>query len=239
MRPLLPLAALSLALASVGLGMGGALAQTTPDSARAEAIRNPGGGTSSRWGQLPPAQQAALQPLASEWDGLSDAHRRKWLALARNFGRMSAEEQGTLHSRMTQWATLSPRERSRARLNFAEVQRLAPVDKRKAQWDAYRALTEDERKALAQRATATPRGSAIPPRPVPESRLAPIPPNALSPGPGGPRIALTPPARPALSDEPAAAADSGPVLPTGAQAPASLDESTLPDMATSLRPAAP
>jgi len=105
--------------------------------------------SASKWARLPANQKLALQPLATEWDSLDEAHRRKWMAMARNFDRMNPQEQATLHSRMTDWTALSPRERMRARLNFAEVQRLAPESERKAKWEAYRALSEDERKALA------------------------------------------------------------------------------------------
>ena len=157
----------------------------------------------SKWARLPARQQAALRPLAAEWDGLDAAHRRKWMALARNFDRMSAQEQATLHSRMTDWAALSPRERVRARLNFAEVQRLAPEGERKAKWEAYRALSEDERKALAERAAPPPRGTALPVRPVPPERLAPVPPAALQGTHGGPRIVLTPPPPQTLVPTPA------------------------------------
>lgn len=183
-------------------------AAATPAAAQ-EAQRRPvsAGATegTAHWARLPASQKKALQPLAAEWDKLDEAHRRKWMALARNFDAMGPQEQSTLHSRMTEWALLSPRERVRARLNFAEVQRLAPESERKAKWDAYQALSEDERRALAERAVA-PRGTAPPVRPVQRERLAPLPPAALQRGHGGPRIALTPPAapNPVRAAEPAA-----------------------------------
>ena len=196
-------------------GAGATLAQTA--GGRNAAVSTE---TASRWSRLPANQKLALQPLGTEWDGLGEAHRRKWLAMARNFDRMSPQEQATLHSRMTDWAALSPRERVRARLNFAEVQRLAPESERKAKWEAYRALTEEERKALAERATPTPRGTALPVRPVARERLAPVPPAALQGGHGGPRIALTP----AAPRPPAAVATPAPVArptePSSSAAPA-------------------
>lgn len=242
MPRLMPLTLLALALA----GLGAASAQADPNTDR------PPGATAApqstaQWEQLPRAQQAALRPLAAEWDTLGDAHRRKWLVLARNFGRMNADEQATLHSRMAQWTALSPRERSRARLNFAEIQQLAPSDERKAKWEAYRALSDDERKALADRAAATPRGAVLPLRPVPESRLAPVPPSALRAAHGGPRITLTPPAaasEPASEPAPPAAAMTPmqPVAPeplADAEVPATLQELAPPDMAAPLLPASP
>lgn len=153
-----------------------------------------GAQTLSRWIALPKDQKLALQPLAAEWDKLSQPHRRKWISLARNFEQMSAQEQATLHARMAEWARLSPNDRARARFNFAEVQRLVPADERKAKWEAYQALSADERSALAKRAQPTPRGTAASVRPVAKERLVPVPAAALQAGQSGPRIALTPPA---------------------------------------------
>lgn len=259
MHALLAISFLALALGGpVGAGAqdrGNANGGSAKHSAGADAA------ASERWQQLPPVKQAALAPLASEWDKLDEAHRRKWQALARNFDRMAPEEQQTLHSRMAEWAALSPRERVRARLNFAEVQRLAPSDQRKAQWDAYRALSDEERKALADQATKLPRGTALPVRPVPQGRLAPVPASAYQSSYGGPRIALTPPqaqqaapsshprATPAVDTSPGAGqatpamAPAAPaavtVLPAGSDAPASVLESAPPDLSTPQSPIAP
>lgn len=145
------------------------------------------------WTDLTAAQQAALRPLAQHWNGLSEAHKRKWLALSRNYNKLSADEQATLHGRMAEWAGLSARDRAQARLNFAEVKRLAPADERKAKWEAYQALSEEERRKLAASAAAVPTTAALPLRPVPERKLAPIPDSALSQGHGGPRIQIAPP----------------------------------------------
>ena len=62
---------------------------------------------------------------------------------------MSGAEQAKLHSRMTEWAALSPQQRTQARLNFAETKQLSPDDK-KAKWEAYQALPPG-RKAQARR----------------------------------------------------------------------------------------
>jgi hypothetical protein len=52
---------------------------------------------------------------------------------------------------MGEWARLSPSDRARARLNFQETKQISP-EERQAKWQAYQALPEPERKALAQRA---------------------------------------------------------------------------------------
>ena len=120
--------------------------------------------------------------------------KRKWLALSRNYSEMSAEDRKTLHSRMIEWAALSNQQRTQARLNFAEVKRI-PADERKAKWEQYQALSEEEKRKLAERAPPKPRGAAIPVRPVSSQKLVPVP--AVTPGvQHTPRILLTPPPAP-------------------------------------------
>jgi hypothetical protein len=181
------------------------------------------------WTDLSAEQQAALRPLAQHWNGLSEAHKRKWLVLSRNYNKLGAGEQATLHGRMGEWAALSARDRAQARLNFAEVKRLAPADERKAKWEAYQALSEEERRKLAASA-AVPTTAALPLRPVPERKLAPIPDSALAQGHGGPRIQLAPhradvpmlapvpPSAEAMYPQPAAAPAAAPASPAPAVA---------------------
>ncbi|RZJ19757.1 MAG: DUF3106 domain-containing protein [Haliea sp.] len=155
------------------------------------------------WAELPLAQQQALAPLSGTWADLSEAHKRKWLALSQNFPKLPAAEQATLHSRMKEWAALSPKQRTLARLNFGETKRISPDDK-KARWEAYQALSEEEKRKLAAAATAKPPTTAAAIRPVPKQKLTTIP----KPGPEAkaPRIAASqqpeagqPPGRPAVS----------------------------------------
>ena len=186
------------------------------------------------WDSLTPGQQAALKPLAPHWNGISEPHKRKWLALSRNYAAMKPEDQATLHSRMTEWAGLSAQQRAQARLNFAEVKRL-PADERKAKWEAYQALSEEEKRTLAERArSARPSSVAVPVRPVPSRKLAPVPaiPPSLAKGEHTPRIQLAPPpaATPAMPTAsptapppvvtPAPAAPAAPPVPAEAQVPA-------------------
>lgn len=56
-----------------------------------------------------------------------------------------------MQDRMTEWARLTPDERGRARLSFQEAKQLSPQE-RQARWEAYQALPEEDRKALANRA---------------------------------------------------------------------------------------
>jgi len=153
--------------------------------------------TKPLWSELTAEQQQALKPLGTHWNTLNIGQKRKWLALSRNFGSMSADDQSTLHSRMIEWAALSNQQRAQARLNFAEVKRI-PADERKVKWEQYQALSEEEKRKLAERAPPKPRGAAIPVRPVSSQKLVPVP--AITPGgQHTPRILLAPPPAPAAT----------------------------------------
>src|SRR6476661_9479509 len=126
------------------------------------------------WSELNAEQQAALKPLAPSWNGMTVAHKRKWLALSSNYRAMSPDEQAKLHSRMTEWAALTPQQRTQARLNFAEAKRV-PADERKAKWEAYQALSPEEKKKLAAGAPAKTPPTAAAVRPVSPQKLANVP----------------------------------------------------------------
>jgi hypothetical protein len=102
---------------------------------------------------LTPGQQAALQPLAPDWPSISTDHKIKWLELASQWPKLSPNERQRIQERMAQWTTLTPQQRGAARAQYKQAQELAPVD-RQARWEAYQALSEDERKGLAARAAA-------------------------------------------------------------------------------------
>ena len=126
------------------------------------------------WAELTKAQQQALQPLNDRWSEISEPQRRKWIALSQNFDRLSPDEREKLHSRMTDWASLSVQQRNQARLNFAATNKLAPDDK-KAQWEAYQALSPEEREKLATGARKPPPGAALAIKPVPPEKMVVVP----------------------------------------------------------------
>lgn len=126
------------------------------------------------WQELTPPQQQALAPLAGAWNTLSEAHKRKWLALSVNFPKLSTAEQAMLRSRMTEWAAMSPQQRTQARLNFGETKRMSPDDK-KAKWEAYQALPAEEKRKLATDAAVKPPTTAAAVKPVPKQKLATVP----------------------------------------------------------------
>lgn len=127
-----------------------------------------------RWSALSSAQQQALQPLASTWDSLSDGHKRKWIALAKNYSALTPIEKETLHSRMAEWASLTPRDRELARFNFVQTKKL-PVPDRASNWEAYKALSPEERQKLAEQARVKSAGAAAVIKPVPPEKLTSIP----------------------------------------------------------------
>ncbi|MEJ1162380.1 DUF3106 domain-containing protein [Variovorax sp. CCNWLW186] len=175
---------------------------STSSSASHPSTSKVASATKPHWSELTAEQQQALQPLASHWHTLSTGHKRKWLALSRNYANMSADDRTTLHSRMIEWAALSNQQRAQARLNFAEVKSV-PADERKAKWEQYQALSEEEKRRLAERAPVKPRGAAVPVRPVPAQKLVAVP--AVTPaGQHTPRILLAPPASATAAAAPAA-----------------------------------
>jgi len=126
------------------------------------------------WEVLNTPQKLALYPLAPRWAVLSEKQKRSWLAIAQGFPALPAVEQERLHSRMTEWATLSAQQRSQARLNYAVTQKLAPDNKR-AQWEAYQALSKAEKTRLTQAAARRPLGAATAVQPVAPRKLVKVP----------------------------------------------------------------
>lgn len=134
------------------------------------------------WSELTPAQRSALRPLQAQWAGIEDARKRKWLDIAARFPRMSPEQQHRLRERMAEWAAMSPAQRNAARLQF-ETARLVPPDERQARWDAYQALPNEQRQALAEQAARRAPAARVAARPDPIRSEAKS--NIVQPTPGG------------------------------------------------------
>ena len=142
------------------------------------------------WVELTTAQRQALAPLAGTWDTVSEAQKRKWLAMSVKFPKLAPDEQAKLHSRMSEWVALSPQQRTQARLSFGEAKQLSADDK-KAKWEAYQALPPEEKRKLAAGAAKPPQAAAAV-KPVPAARLATLPKQVHQPDSKGPRIAVAP-----------------------------------------------
>lgn len=115
--------------------------------------------TKPAWKDLTAAQKQALQPLAPHWDRLGEERKLKWLVISKNYPTLSPDEQAKVHRRMSKWVTLSQQERTQARQNFKQIKTLTPEQKA-IQWEAYQALSPDERRKLADQARARPAGVA-------------------------------------------------------------------------------
>jgi hypothetical protein len=103
------------------------------------------------WSELHRDQQSALHPLQKTWSELTDVQRRKWIAIVKNFNKLSEEDQAKIRERMEAWAALKPLERERARENFATSKLAQPSDKASS-WEEYQALPQDEKDKFALQA---------------------------------------------------------------------------------------
>ncbi len=192
------------------------------------------------WSSLSADQRVALAPLEREWSGIDAPRRSKWLEIAAKYPSMPPDEQLRMQERMKEWARMTPTERGHARLSYQGAKQLAPQE-RQAQWEAYQALPEANRRALAATAsgpaTATPRrpptsGSAAASAAAPSGSgtlpalsgqvarpLRPITPTLIQ---GGPGATTTP-----ISRAAAPPAHQQPGQPRIAAAPGQVDRATL------------
>ncbi|PHM21792.1 MAG: hypothetical protein CK604_00815 [Curvibacter sp. PD_MW3] len=134
------------------------------------------------WQKLTPAQQQALSPLADNWHELGEDRKRKWLEISKNYHTLPPAEQAMMHSRMSEWVSLSQQQRTQARLNFVETKKLSPQEKA-AKWQAYQELSPEEKKKLAAKATVKPAGVAVLKPQTASEKLTKVPVTRLTPKP--------------------------------------------------------
>lgn len=189
------------------------------------------------WDALSQAQRQILAPLQRDWPSIDAARRDKWLEVAARYPSMPVAERQRLQERMSSWARLTPNERARARVQFQET-RLLPAEEKQARWEAYQALSEEERSSLAQRArppakgpagadtgsrasTAAANGSTksnlVVPLPSPRARV--VAPSVVNARPGATTTTVTTPATPPVHHQPG--------LPKIAATPGFVDKATL------------
>ena len=155
----------------------GAFAQTPQANAShppAGSAAAPASASNSSWQSLKGSQKKALAPLAPHWAQISHAQRNKWLAMSNNFDNLSNKEQAILHERMADWASLSPQQRAQARLNFNQTKTLG-ADAKKTQWEAYQALSLEDRKKLAAQQTTGIQGAATASQATSPRKIIPLP----------------------------------------------------------------
>lgn len=205
----------SLHALSLGLGMASLLLCSSAGFAQAQKSAHPASApisgkaaaSGSAWSELTSVQQQILAPLASNWNtGMSEAQKRKWLEISKNYSALSSEGQATLNSRMKEWIALSPQQRAQARLNFGktkELSRQLTPEEKKVQWETYQALSPEEKQKLAAKASPKPMGAATAIKPVAPQKLVTVPVQAAS----KPAIKPAPkimPSSPAITPVPAA-----------------------------------
>ncbi|MDH4391548.1 MAG: DUF3106 domain-containing protein [Aquabacterium sp.] len=135
---------LTLALLAVaGTGTGAQPAQPAPVAA--------GDADGPGWASLSGEQRSVLAPLLRDWHTIDAPRKAKWLEVAARFPSMPAEERQRVQERMAEWARMTPSERGRARLTFQESKQLTREQKQE-RWEAYQALPDEKRQALADRA---------------------------------------------------------------------------------------
>lgn len=108
-----------------------------------------------RWKDLTRTQRQSLQPLEEVWPSVPIDRKLKWIEIAQRMPKMPADERSRVQLRMAEWVMLGPTERGQVRLNFQEAKQLSP-ELRQAQWKAYQALSEEEKRQLAENRKSTP-----------------------------------------------------------------------------------
>lgn len=103
------------------------------------------------WSTLTAQQRGVLAPLSRDWASIDAPRKAKWLEVATRFPTLPAAERERMQARMAEWARMTPAERGQARLSFQEAKQLSP-EARQQRWEAYQALPDDRRRALAERA---------------------------------------------------------------------------------------
>ncbi|MFT7723438.1 MAG: DUF3106 domain-containing protein [Roseateles sp.] len=159
---------------------------TTPRAGRLRPLAKPVAPAAlsvppATWDGLTPKQQALLAPLQRDWAGIADEQRSKWLSATPTLATMSGEEIKRVHDRMRDWSQLDPAARLNARIGF-QVARQLTAEQRQARWEAYQALPEQERRALADKALARRRAQAAAPARPARALIAP-PPSSHRPAP--------------------------------------------------------
>ena len=174
------------------------------------------------WTDLTNDQRVALAPLSALWAGLGKDRKLKWIAVSKGYPLLSQLEKEKLMGRMTEWASLSPQQRQLARHNFVLTQKLTPAEKTTT-WEAYQALSDQEKQRLAAVAITQPVGGTAPGKLVAPQKLAQVPLTRLLVKPSGQPTPLAPAsAVPGTASPPAAdrtpLPSGNPTSPTGARA---------------------
>ena len=153
---------------------------------------------------------------------------------------MPPAERERVQERMTEWARMSPQQRGQTRLNYQEAKQLPPQD-RQARWEAYQALSPEQKRQLQDRAAQpvppAPTRSAPPAqtrndridRPQAKSNIVPNPAYAAPPKAVAPTVMQAQPgvSTTLMSRRPTPPAHQQTGLPKIAATPGFVDKTTL------------
>jgi hypothetical protein len=195
-----------------------------------------------KWSELTPAQRNALKPLERDWSSIEADRKQKWLQIAGRMPGMPPAERDRVQARMTEWARLSPQQRGQVRYNYQEAKQV-PAQDRQARWEAYQALSAEQKRQLQARAEASrpvpPPPSRSVPAPAPrndrndrsqaKSNIVPNPAYAAPPKPVAPTVVQAQPgvSTTLMSRRPTPPAHQQTGLPKIAATPGFVDKSTL------------
>lgn len=169
-------------------------------------------GSGPHWNALTSQQKEVLTPLKERWNAMGELTKRRWMNLAEGFEQLSPEGRTKLQERMQIWSSLSAQQRNQARLNFFSSRQLSSEDLQ-AKWDAYQALSAEEKRSLAAKAAPKSKGAATALRPTAKRKLATIPAASSAPQTvANPPKILLPPPQPPVRPVPAVITPAAPVV---------------------------
>ena len=115
--------------------------------------------TDLAWNRLSAAQRRTLEPLRGTWSTLTAEQQDRWRLIADRIQARPQQVQRRLAARIAEWASLSPRQRAQARLNFLELAQRYKPSQRKERWQAYQSAKPNK----GQVAIARGRPKLVPP----------------------------------------------------------------------------
>ncbi len=104
----------------------------------------------TEWTSLNRQQRSVLAPLERDWTRVTPTQQQEWLEVASRYDTLPPDEKARVQQRMGEWSKLAPQDRARARLNFQEARPLGREERQK-RWDAYRSLSPEQKRELAER----------------------------------------------------------------------------------------
>ena len=143
------LVALTLGAAAVTFGV---VSQTAWSQQAVRPVTAQAPESGPKWSELSATQRNSLRPLERDWSTIDADRKEKWIEIAQRIPSMNATERERIQARMTEWARLSPNERGQARVGYQQAKQVAPKD-RQAQWEAYQALTAEQKRQLQAKAS--------------------------------------------------------------------------------------